>query len=186
MNEFIEECRREWKRLHVPDPVANEMAADLEADLQEAETEGASPEEVLGSGAFDPRAFAASWAAERGVGQLTAEPESAPTRRATPRWRVAAIAALAGIAFIGLLLVVAAARVHVGTSKAIAAPITRRVPVPPFPVMPVGPSNVHVERSQLAIGAIGAIGVVVLLVVVVGLIVSLVFWRPRHDAGSSA
>jgi len=63
--EFVEECRQEWKRLRVPDPVANEMAADLEADLKEAEAEGASAEEVLGSGAFDPRSFAASWAAAR-------------------------------------------------------------------------------------------------------------------------
>ena len=31
MNEFIEECRREWRRLGVPDPIANEMAADLAA-----------------------------------------------------------------------------------------------------------------------------------------------------------
>src|SRR5213078_3798596 len=67
VNEFVEECRREWKRLGVPDPVANEMAADLEADLGEAEAEGVSAEEVLGSGAFDPRSFAGSWAAERGV-----------------------------------------------------------------------------------------------------------------------
>src|SRR6266536_926983 len=67
VNDFVEQCRREWKRLRVPDPVANEMAADLAADLKEAEAEGASPEEVLGSGAFDPRSFAASWATERGV-----------------------------------------------------------------------------------------------------------------------
>jgi hypothetical protein len=69
VSEFIEECRREWKRLRVPDPIADEMAADLAADLQEAEVEGASPEEVLGSSASDPRAFAASWATERGVVQ---------------------------------------------------------------------------------------------------------------------
>ena len=67
MSEFVEECRREWKRLGVPPPVANEMAADLAADLQEADAEGVSPEEVLGSSAFDPQSFAASWAAERGV-----------------------------------------------------------------------------------------------------------------------
>jgi Uncharacterized protein conserved in bacteria len=67
VSEFIEECRREWKRLGVPSSVANEMAADLAADLQEADDEGVSPEEVLGSGAFDPQSFAASWAAERGV-----------------------------------------------------------------------------------------------------------------------
>lgn len=71
MNEFVEECRREWKRLGVPDPVANEMAAELEADLEEAEAEGASAEEVLGSGATDPRSFANAWAAERGVVERT-------------------------------------------------------------------------------------------------------------------
>jgi hypothetical protein len=49
VNDFVEECRREWRRLRVPDRVANEMAADLKADLDEAEAEGASPEAVLGS-----------------------------------------------------------------------------------------------------------------------------------------
>ena len=67
MNEFVEECRREWRRLGVPDPVANEMAADLNADLEEAEAEGASPEDVLGNSAFDPRRFAAAWAVAQGV-----------------------------------------------------------------------------------------------------------------------
>src|SRR6266498_1628382 len=67
VSQFVEECPREWKRLRVPDSVANEMAADLAADLKEAEAEGASAEDVLGSGAFDPRAFAGSWAGERGV-----------------------------------------------------------------------------------------------------------------------
>ena len=80
MNEFVEECRREWQRLGVPEPVANEMAADLAADLEEAEAEGVPAEEVLGSGAFDPRSFAAAWAAERGViGQ------SPPSERGLPR-----------------------------------------------------------------------------------------------------
>jgi hypothetical protein len=67
VSEFIAECRREWRRLGVPEPAANEMAADLAADLKEAEQEGVSAEEVLGSGAFDARAFAASWASERGL-----------------------------------------------------------------------------------------------------------------------
>jgi hypothetical protein len=67
VNEFVEECRREWNRLGVPEQIANEMAADLAADLEEAEAEGVPAEEVLGTGAFDPRAFAAAWAAERGV-----------------------------------------------------------------------------------------------------------------------
>jgi hypothetical protein len=67
MSDFVEECRREWKRLRVPDPVAEEMAADLAADLREAESEGVSAEQLLGSSVFDPRSFAAAWATERGV-----------------------------------------------------------------------------------------------------------------------
>jgi hypothetical protein len=67
VSEFVDECRREWRRLGVPEPAANEMAADLAADLKEAEQDGVTAEEVLGSGAFDPRAFAASWASERGL-----------------------------------------------------------------------------------------------------------------------
>lgn len=67
MNEFVEQCRREWRRLGVPRPFADEMAADLASDLAEAEAEGVSTEELLGGSAFDPRSFAASWAAERGI-----------------------------------------------------------------------------------------------------------------------
>ncbi len=68
MNEFIEQCRREWRRLRVPNRVANEMAAELAADLEQAEAEGVPPEELLGGGADDPHSFAAAWAHERGVG----------------------------------------------------------------------------------------------------------------------
>jgi hypothetical protein len=67
VSEFVEECRREWRRLHVPDLVANEMAADLAADLRDAEVEGASREDLLGDAALDAHAFARSWAQERGL-----------------------------------------------------------------------------------------------------------------------
>ena len=67
MSDFVEQCRREWRRLGVADRLADEMAADLAADLGEAEAEGVSAEELLGSSVFDPTAFAASWAAERGI-----------------------------------------------------------------------------------------------------------------------
>jgi hypothetical protein len=101
VNQFVEECRREWKRLRVPDLVADEMAADLAADLKEAEAEGASPEEVLGSGASDPRSLAASWAAERAV----IPPPSLTARLRRRSLIYAAIAALAIIAAIGAALV---------------------------------------------------------------------------------
>src|SRR5580700_3283704 len=90
VNEFVEECRKEWRRLGVPDAVANEMAADLTADLDEAEAEGASPEDVLGTSAFDPRRFAAAWAVARGV---TAPPDL--ERRS--RWRPPVVIAVVGV-----------------------------------------------------------------------------------------
>jgi hypothetical protein len=65
MPAFIEECRYEWKRLGVPDAMADEMATELEADLAEAEADGISAAEILGES--DPRRFAADWASERGL-----------------------------------------------------------------------------------------------------------------------
>ena len=67
MTDFVEQCRAEWRRLGVPDPLAEEMAGDLAADLSEAKAEGVSAEEFLGGSVFDPSSFAASWAAERGI-----------------------------------------------------------------------------------------------------------------------
>lgn len=67
MNEFVDACRKEWKRLGVPDQVADEMAADLDLDLREAEADRLSAVEALGPTAFDPRSFAQDWAAEQGV-----------------------------------------------------------------------------------------------------------------------
>ena len=64
MPAFIEECRYEWKRLGVPDSMAEEMATELEADLAEAQADGVSAAEMLGES--DPRRFAANWACERG------------------------------------------------------------------------------------------------------------------------
>jgi hypothetical protein len=80
VNDFVEQCRGEWKRLGVRGAVADEMAAELTADLDE----GASPEEVLGSDASDPGSFAAAWARERGV---------IPRRRRNPRVIVPVVAA---------------------------------------------------------------------------------------------
>ena len=85
MSDFVEQCRQEWKRLGVPDPLAEEMAADLASDLSEAEAEGVSAEEFLGSSVFDPRSFAASWAAERGVIPEPAQPRERPPQTARPR-----------------------------------------------------------------------------------------------------
>jgi hypothetical protein len=105
VNEFVEECRSEWRRLGVPDPVADEMAAELAADLEEAEREGASAEQVLGTGALDPRGFAGAWAAERGV----IERPTANARARPRRLRLAAaLAVFALIAISGAVLVILA------------------------------------------------------------------------------
>jgi hypothetical protein len=62
VNDFVDQCRREWRRLGVRDDVADEMADELSSDLQEG-----TPEDVLGANAGDARSFAHDWAAERGV-----------------------------------------------------------------------------------------------------------------------
>jgi len=115
VSDFVEQCRREWRRLDVPDPLADEMAADLASDLGEAEAEGVSAEELLGSSAFDPRSFAASWAAERGIIPV-------PPRRANARRRplvLVAFTAVAAIALIvaALLLLTGELRVSVVASR---------------------------------------------------------------------
>jgi hypothetical protein len=181
VNGFVDECRREWRRLGVPDPVANEMAADLEADLQEAEAEGVSPEEVLGSGAFDPRSFAASWAAERGVIRPSPVRQRVPTRSFVP----AAIAALIGIAVSGAAVALFASR-----STAVAAAPAILAPRRP-------PRAVWVTPQGFVTGVSGvdarAIGLVLLIVGVAGIVLLTLFWlwvgpgrRSRHAYSARA
>ena len=94
MNEYVAECRREWSSLGVSRSMADEMAAELEADLDEAP----SLDEALGPDAADARAFARRWALERGV---------VPTpRRGLHAGFAAALAALALTAIAGALLMV--------------------------------------------------------------------------------
>ena len=122
MSDFVEQCRQEWRHLGVPDPLAEEMATDLASDLSEAEAEGVSAEELLGSSFFDPSSFAATWAAERGI-----IPE--PPRRATRRRRLVLVAftALAAIT-----LIVAALLLLTGNPKVTLARTTqpRFLPAP--------------------------------------------------------
>jgi hypothetical protein len=134
MSDFVQQCRREWERLGVPDPVANEMAADLAADLAEAEADGVSAEEVLGKGFFDPRSFATSWAAERGV--IPAAPDEKSAAR-----RPLMLVALATFTVIGLVGAAwIALRVH--TQVAVARPTH----------LPFGPPG-SVQREVVAHGA---------------------------------
>jgi hypothetical protein len=101
MNDFVEQCRREWRRLGVPDPLAEEMATELASDLSEAEAEGVSAEQLLGRSAFDPPSFAATWATERGI-----IPKQQPSQAAARR-RPVVLTAFTGAAAIALLVAVA-------------------------------------------------------------------------------
>jgi hypothetical protein len=93
MPAFIEECRYEWKRLGVPDSMAEEMATELESDLAEAEADGISAAEILGES--DPRRFAANWASERGL-------VSVPPPKKSRKWLWIGLAAVLLLLFIAL------------------------------------------------------------------------------------
>jgi hypothetical protein len=108
MSEFVEQCRREWRRLGVPDPLAEEMATDLASDLREAEAEGVSAEELLGSSVFDPPSFAATWAGERGI--IPGQPSQGTTRRKP-------VSLVAFTATAAIALIVAAALLLTGEPK---------------------------------------------------------------------
>jgi hypothetical protein len=128
VNDFVDQCRHEWARLGVPDAVANEMAADLSADLEEAERDGMAAEEVLGSGAFDAAAFAHSWAAERGV--IPTPPPSMPSApHAQRRWAPFAIAGAVALGLVGALLaIVATSRLAFGRAARAVGPAPLQLP----------------------------------------------------------
>ncbi len=156
MNEFVDECRREWRRLGVPDPIANEMAADLTADIDEAESEGGSAEDVLGNSTFDPRRFAGSWAAARGV---TAPPASASPRR---RWPALAF----GLVGSAALLALAGAVLAGGRQSAAAISSVRRNLAGPRSVRVFPGSPIVLQRFQ----HFPTLAIFALLLLVVGVV----------------
>lgn len=177
MNEFVEECRSEWKRLGVPDPIANEMAAELAADLEQAEAEGASAEAVLGSGALHPRSFATAWAAERGVIQRPPPGGHGLPRRSR---MLAAFGAFALAAIVGGVLVVIASPVD-ERGDAIEAimvspppsdvPQTVRVVMPPAPDARI--VAVEIDNSDMVTSTVG---LVLLIAGLSGVVPLTMFW----------
>ena len=171
MNEFVEECRREWRRLGVPDPIANEMAADLTADIEEAESEGGTAEDVVGNGAFDPRRFAAAWANARGV---SAPPSISPPPR---RWPVLAFGLLGAAA---LLALVAAIAVGGRQSSAAFSAVTRNGggsrSVHVFP----GPQGVLQHFQNFP--SLAVVALFLLVVGVVGIGLAILYWAPWNGA----
>lgn len=141
MTAFVEECRQEWKRLGVPDLLAEEMATELEADLAEAEADGISPAEFLGES--DPRRFAAAWADERG---LVAEPRPKKIWRRHWLWVAAFVLALVFVVVLGLF-----AAVGVSTHVHVSAPEPQTVGGLVVPNL-VGLRACHARRIVLESG----------------------------------
>ena len=182
MSQFVDECRQEWKRLGVPDPAANEMAADLEADLEEAESEGISAEEVLGEGAFDPRSFAASWAMERGLIHPTAV-RPAPMQPAPAELPPRRSRTLSLVSIFAVLIVLGVALSVVGAHQAVAmiGPVFHRQQpaVPGFPVPPAALSGQFVH-TVVHVNPVYSAGPLLLLIGVVGLMTMLALWSWRR------
>jgi hypothetical protein len=179
MSDFVEQCRQEWKRLGVSDPLAEEMAADLSSDLNEAEDDGVSVEELLGSIAFDPASFAARWAAERGVipPQPPAQPQSFLRRPLT-------LAALAALVFVALFFVALFGTVLITR----AAPPTvafRRASAPSFRLLP-GPGGPQTVHAHTSVNAAPLLLLVLLLAVAAVLITWLWTARTRSRRPPSA
>lgn len=148
MSAYVEECRREWKRLGVPDLLADEMAADLEADLAEAQTEGVAADEILGES--DPRRFAAAWASERG---LVAEQQPRKSRKRL--WIVLAVvsALLLVFLFLGVALAawVATPKMRVHILRPVTVASVRPIHSGRVPTL-VGLGACHAKRIALAAG----------------------------------
>jgi hypothetical protein len=190
VSEFVDRCRAEWKRLGVPDEAANEMAADLETDLQEAQAEGVSIEEVLGRGAFDPAGFAASWASERGVVPRHPAGMPQPSRR-TPVGAVLLTLAAILVLLVGLAVLSGRASTHVALQSQVVRPAgggTVVLPSPrwfgPHPRLRVVPRVEGIPPTVAVVSvrrAVRPFGWLLLLLGAAGVIASVVYWS-RHFA----
>lgn len=113
--------------------------------FKEAEAEGISAEEFLGSSVFDPRSFAASWAAERGIIPV-------PPTRGSARRRPLVLVAFTAVAALAAL--VAALLIVTGQpTMSIVASKTRRAQLPlPLPsnIVTTGSSRVVIAASASA------------------------------------
>lgn len=177
MSEFVEQCRREWRRLGVPDPLAEEMAADLASDLEEAEAEGASAADYLGASASDPQSFAASWAGERGI---IPAPPGVETGRRRP------LALVVFTAFAAIVVVVAALLLATGEPKVALRASSTRTP-PHLPLPGARPTVPFATGHQVQAAAAAPVEWILLIVGLAALAFSGWLWlrwtRSRPSAG---
>jgi hypothetical protein len=160
------------------------MAADLMADLDEAQAEGGSPEDVLGNSAFDPRRFAAAWAVARGV---TGPPPSDRSRffRRPPL-------AIALTVIVGVVILFAGVVLLSGRSSSSIAFAVRRVVGPgssrifaPGPGRTVIPGPLGSPLGVTQIGGVNhPLALLLLLVAIggIGLLLAL-YWAPWFGPG---
>jgi hypothetical protein len=156
------------------------MGADLAADLEEAEAEGGSPEDVLGNSAFDPRRFAAAWATARGV-------TGPPTSDRVSPWRTPATVVLTVL--LGTLTFITALALLVGrhsSSIAVAAhrfvagrgPLRLFLPGAGRMVIPA-PQGPFVAIHDVGVGGVHPLVLMLLVVGLVGLgLLAVVNWSP--------
>lgn len=164
MSEFVEQCRREWRRLGVAEPLAEEMAADLASDLEDAEAEGVSVVDYLGASASDPRSFATSWASERGI--IPAPPSQARRRP----FALVAFTALAAIT-----VVVAAVLLATGEPKVTLKAVSRSAP-PHLPLPGARPSVPYGTGHQVQAAAAAPVEWILLVVGLAALAFSAWLW----------
>ena len=113
----------------------------LASDLEEAEAEGVSASEYLGSMASDPGSFAASWANERGI--IPAPPSREKSRRPRPLVAFTALAAMA--------VIVAALLLATGEPKVALTSRTTRSHLPtPLGGRALPPGIVHRVQASAA------------------------------------
>jgi hypothetical protein len=165
MSEFVEQCRREWRRLGVADPLAEEMAADLTSDLDEAEAEGVSADDYLGASASDPHSFAASWASARGI--IPTPPGPGQGRRRPPT--LVAFTALAAITLIVATLLLATGEPKVALK-------TTRTTSPHLPLPPAHPTVPAVTVHQVQASAAAPVEWILLVVAIAALGFSVWLW----------
>jgi hypothetical protein len=187
VSEFVEECRREWRRLGVPDPVANEMAADLTADLEEAEAEEGSPEDVLGNSAFEPRRFAAAWAVARGVTDPP-PPDRSFFRRPLAIALTTLLGALTAGAGLVLLVGLRGHSVAFAARRIVAGPGPTRFFGPgPGRIAVPGPLGPPFDGTHIAGVDLYPLAWLLLIVGIVGLaLLGVLYWSPwsgRHRQG---
>lgn len=175
MSEFVEQCRWEWQRLGVAEPLAEEMAADLASDLEAAEADGVSAADYLGRSASDPQSFAAAWATERGV--VPALPSRRDERRRPP-------ALVAFIALAAITVIVAALLLATGEPK-VALKASRTAP-PHLPLPSTRPSGPAGAGHQVQAAAAAPIEWILLVVALAALGFSVWLWAHWNHAKPAA